>query len=432
LDNSKPASFKNVYVETFGCSSNYADGEFIAGCLQDSGYRIVDDPADADILIYNTCAVKAPTENRMISILKRVTPRKKLIVAGCLPLVNLDRLTKEVRFDGVIGPSPGSEIVGLVRRLERGERVILLGHNSKPSLSLPRLASSRVRRIIPISYGCVSACSFCAVRLARGKLRSYSVEEVEQQIKKALTEGVSEIWLTGQDVSCYGWDIGIDLVALLRRISNLEYRFFLRLGMMHPTHALRMLEGLIEVFKVEKVFKFLHLPVQSGDDEVIRLMNRGHTVEDFKKVLSSLRHEIPRLTLATDIICGFPNESEEAFERSMKLIEEVKPDVVNVSKFCPRPGTQAEKMQQLPSQEIKDRTRRMSELAKRVSYEKNSGWLGWRGEILVDEEGRDDSWVGRNFAYKPIVVRGERRLLGEYLNVEVTNTFPTYLEARVK
>jgi len=421
---------KRVYVKSFGCPTNLADGEVIVGCLSRAGYDIVERPQSADILIYNTCAVKAPTENRMINILGKAPRDKRLIVTGCLPLINFERLKAEVKFDGVVGPAPGSKIVGAVRKVDRGEKVVVLEKDSKPSLSLPKIPINSVRGIIPINYGCLGACSYCCVLLARGRLRSYQINEIVERVKQDLASSAKEMWLTSQDTACYGKDIATNLAELLRRICEIEGEFFTRVGMMTPNQALEILDDLIEAYKDEKVFKFLHLPVQSGDDEVLRLMNRFYTVEDFKRVIYSFRKDLPKITVATDVICGFPGESQVAFERTIELIKEVQPDIVNISKFFPRPNTPAKKMKPIPLGEVKERSRRMAELSRRISLEKNKAWINWEGTVLIDEEGKgESSWIGRNFAYKPVVIKADEFLLGKFVNVQVIKTFPTYLEA---
>lgn len=422
---------RRVYIKSFGCPTNLADGEVIAGCLSEAGYEIVEMPQSAGILIYNTCAVKAPTENRMIDILKKVLRGKRLIVAGCLPLINFERLKAQVRFDGVVGPAPGSKIVDIVRRVGNGEKVVMLDRGSKPSLSLPKIPVNNVTGIIPINYGCLGACSYCCVLLARGRLRSYQVNEIVERAERDLASGAKEIWLTSQDTACYGKEIATNLADLVRRICEFEGKFFIRVGMMTPNQALEILDDLIEAYKNEKVFKFLHLPVQSGDNEVLKLMNRFYTVEDFKRIVYSFRKEIPKITMATDVICGFPGESQAAFERTMGLIKEIQPDVVNISKFFPRPHTPAEKMKSLSPHEVKERSKQMAELSRRISLRKNRAWIKWEGTILVDEVGREKSWIGRNFAYKPVVIKAEGLLLGKFLNVRVVKVFPTHLEADV-
>lgn len=415
-------------MQSFGCPTNFADGEAIAGCLSKSGYDVVDRLKDADILVYNTCAVKTPTENRMIRILKKAPKNKKVVVAGCLPLINFGRL-KKVGVDGVIGPSPGARIVDAIHKVERGEMVIDLCEGTKPSYGLPRIRRSDVIAILPVSYGCLGLCSYCCVRFARGKLRSYAVDEIKGRVMEDLRAGAKEIWLTSQDMGCYGKDIGVNLMCLLEEVASVEGKFHIRVGMMNPNHAIEVLDDLIDVYKNKKVYKFLHVPVQSGDDEVLKRMNRHYSVEDFRKVVFSFRDEIPDVTIATDIICGFPGEGEEAFRKSMDLVEEVKPDILNISMFFPRPRTQASGMRPLPGWKIKERSRAISKLFREIRVEKNRSWLNWRGEVLIDERGKNGSWIGRNFAYKPIVVKSSKDLLGKFLTVQVKSVHPTYLYA---
>jgi len=422
-----------VFIKSFGCSANLADGEVLAGCLADAGYKLVDNVEAADTVIYNTCAVKGPTENRMIEVLKRIPAGKKLVVTGCLPLINFKRLCKEVRFDGVVGPAAGDKIVDVVRHVLNGERVVALegAVNAKPSLELPRLRLNSAIGIIPVNYGCLGSCAYCCVVFARGRLRSYSIQEIVERVKKDAASGVREFWITSQDTACYGRDIGTNLAELLKALCGVEGDFRIRVGMMTPNLAKNILEDLIQAFQSEKIFKFIHLPVQSGDDQVLKRMRRFYTVEGFKSIVNAFRASFPEITIATDVICGFPGETEEAFEKTLRLIEEVKPDIVNVSKFFARPGTVAAEMREdsVPFPEIKRRSGLAAKLARKVAFERNQRWVGWTGEI-----GKvPSSWVGRNFAYKPVVLKdaGSGDLIGKTLHVKVVNAFTTYLEGKI-
>jgi tRNA A37 methylthiotransferase MiaB len=201
--------------------------------------------------------------------------------------------------------------------------------------------------------------------------------------------------------------------------------------MMNPNNVLPILDDLIEAFGSEKVFKFLHVPVQSGSDEVLGLMRRRYSVDDFQGLVRRFREAFPLLTLSTDVICGFPRETEEQFQDSLRLIEEVKPEVLNISRFWPRPGTVAEAMDgQLHGRETKDRSRRLSALWRRQSLEGSQRWKGWEGEILVDEVGKEGSMVGRNFAYKAVVIR-EKASLGDFVRVKVTEAHGGYLSGLI-
>jgi MiaB-like tRNA modifying enzyme len=422
-----------IFIKSFGCSTNLADGEVLAGCLAEAGYKLLDSVAEADVIIYNTCAVKGPTENRIIEILKRVPESKKVIIAGCLPLINFERLCKEVHFDGVVGPAAGDRIVKVVKHVLNGEKVIALKEamNAKPSLNLPRLMLNPVISIIPVNYGCLGTCAYCCVVFARGHLRSYVVQEIVERVKKDLSMGVREFWITSQDTACYGRDRDTNLAQLLNALCDVKGDFRVRVGMMTPNKTLDILVDLIQAFKNEKFFKFVHLPLQSGDNQTLKRMRRFYSVEDFKKIVNAFRASFPEMTFATDVICGFPGESEEAFERTLQLIKDVKPDIVNVSKFFARPRTAAAEMQEdfVPLQEIKRRSSLAAKLANEVTFERNKRWVGWTGEVLVDEVGKiSGSWVGRNFAYKPVTIRSAVDLIGKTLRVKVVKSFPTYLK----
>lgn len=410
----------------------------MAGCLAEAGYKLLEDVENANIVIYNTCAVKGPTENRMMEVLKRVPSDKKLIVAGCLPLINFERLCKEVRFDGVVGPAAGEKIVDVVMRVLNDERVVALQDavNAKPSLNLPRLRLNPVIGIVPINYGCLGSCAYCCVVFARGRLRSYGIPEIVERVKRDMAMGIREFWITSQDTACYGKDNGTSLAELLKALCDVEGDFRVRVGMMTPNLAKSILEDLIQAFRSEKIFNFIHLPVQSGDNQVLKRMRRFYSVDDFKDIVNAFRTSFSKVTVATDVICGFPGETEEAFERTLFLIEDVKPDIVNVSKFFARPRTVAAEMREdfVPFPEIKRRSGLAAELARRVASERNRRWVGWTGEILVDEVGRvPGSWVGRNLAYKPVVLKNAvlGNILGKTLRVRIVKAFATYLEGEV-
>lgn len=428
---SKPVD--RVFVKSFGCSTNLADGEFIVGCLSAEGYEISDRTEDADVLIYNTCAVKTPTENRIIQILKKAPKTKKVIVAGCLPLINFDRLRKEVKYDAVLGPAPGRKIVEAVQRVARNEQLILLPGNAGPNLGLPRCSRNSIVSVVPVAYGCLGACAYCCVVFARGRLRSCSIDEIVDRVKSDVALGGKEVWLTSQDMACYGRDIGIALPDLLKEICNIEGSFLVRVGMMTPNYALTILDRLVEAYKHRKIFKFLHLPVQSGDDEVLRRMRRSYTIKELSQIIATFRRAMPRITFATDVICGFPGETPEAFKKTMQFVESVRPDVVNLSKFFSRPNTHAEKLKpKIPPSETKERSKKMAKLVGRISLEKNQAWMNWKGQVLIDERGKKlGSWIGRNFVYKPIVVNSEESLLGRVVNVRVVEALRTHLKAEI-
>jgi len=330
----------------------------------------------------------------------------------------------------MVGPDNLLDIVDVVEAAIEGGRVEALQGVALDRTCLPRIRRNPVIHIAPVASGCLGDCSYCIVRRARGRLSSFPAERIVDDAKRALGEGCREIWVTAEDTAGYR-DGEIGLPQILGELANLEGKFFIRVGMMNPNNALPILDDLIEVFGSVKVFKFLHVPVQSGNDEVLRRMRRRYSADDFRGLVQRIREAFPVLTLSTDIICGFPGETEEQFQDSLRLIEEVKPEVLNISRFWPRPGTEAEAMDgQLHGRRTKDRSRRLSALWRRQSLEGSQRWKGWEGEILLDEVGKEGSMVGRNFAYKPVVLEDEVDL-GEIVRVRVTEAHGGYLSGLI-
>jgi MiaB-like tRNA modifying enzyme len=425
---------KHAYIENYGCTSNKFDLEIILAHLKQAGYEVTYDSKEADIILVNTCGVKKPTEDRVLAKLRFYGKlNKPLIITGCLPKINKNAIHQATpNFSAILDPQSLDKIPSAIRSVENGERNIVYT-SEKPMIKLlqPKIRLNPVIEILSISEGCTGACTYCCVKFARGTLRSYPKKTIIEIISKAVSEGVKEVWMTSQDNGAYGQDIGTNLAELIQESCKVEGKFRIRVGMMNPNHAISMLPKLIHAYQEEKIFKFLHLPVQSGDDKTLKRMNRYYTVSDFKESVQSFKEKIPELTLSTDIICGFPDESPEDFERTLNLIEETQPDIVNISKFFSRPNTLAEKMIQLDALEVKNRSRRLTKLVNAVSMKRNRSWLNWEGEVLVDEKGRENSWIGRNFAYKPIVIRSKEPVLGRFFRVKVIKTFRTYLEGEV-
>jgi len=427
-----------IFLKSFGCSSNIADGEFMSGCLLKAGFELVDSAEEADVLIYNTCAVKTPTENRIIEVLKRARKMddKRLLVTGCLPVINPQRLRDEVALDAVLGPSCGSSVVEAVQRIIDGRPMVPIKQDQAAgsSLLLPKRPVNPVVSVIPVAQGCLGSCAYCCVVLARGRLRSFTIEDIVTRARGDVDAGAREVWLTGQDTGCYGKDIGTNLAELLRNVSALKGDFMVRVGMMTTNATLEILRDLVEAFQNDHVYKFVHLPVQSGDNQVLKRMNRRYTVEEFRGVVQAFRSEIPSITLATDVICGFPGESFDAFERTLSLLKEIKPDVVNISKFFTRPRTAAQGLEpKIEATEVTARSRKAAGLVQNMAFEKNKPWLGWTGRVLIDERGKQpNTFIGRNFAYKPIVVKSrDHSLIGAFVKARVTRAFHTFLEAEM-
>jgi len=248
------------------------------------------------------------------------------------------------------------------------------------------------------------------------------MDAIRQDVKGHLKAGCKEIWITSNDTGAYMVEQGGEqrLVELLGQILSIPIDFKLRLGMMNPSNTITILDNLINIYKHPKMFKFLHIPAQSGNNEILRLMNRRYTAEDFIKIVEIFRKEIPEITISTDIIAGFPSETKEQFNDSMDLLNKIKPDVLNLSRYAAREGTIAAKMKQLQTNSLKQRSRLMTSLYRQIAFENNKKWLNWQGKILIDEKGKHDSWIGRNYCYKPVVVKGNFKL-GDVADVKITD-----------
>lgn len=407
-----------------------SDAEVMAGLLKEKGFEIVDSPKKSDLNIINTCIVKTPTEQRMIFRIKELAKLKKpLVVAGCMPKTSQRTIEKIDPSASMVGPDSVEKIVDAALSAIKGKRNIFLKDLRKPKICLPRVRSNSVISIIPISIGCLGDCLYCSVKFAKGRLFSYPKEKILGEAKSAIKEGCKEIWLTSQDSSCYGKDTKSSLAELLNDICKIDGKFFVRVGMMNPTHTMQILDELIDAYKNEKVFKFLHLPVQSGSDRILKLMKRGYAAEDFMKIIKAFRKEIPEITLSTDVIIGFPTETEKEFEQTASLIKKIEPDVVNISKFGARPKTEAAELVQLDVKTISERSSFMHTLVKKIKLEKNKKWLGWIGDALVDEKNKN-IFVARNFSYKPIVIESEKNIFGKILKIKIVECRENFLRGK--
>ena len=422
-----------VYIETYGCSASYSDSEICAGQLTQEGYSIVDDPNDSDINIIVTCTVKTATANRMSYRIKKLSENDSpLIVAGCMPKTQAKDIKKINPKASLMGPDSIDKISTIVNSTLQGNQVIELKTSTKPKVLLPKIRINPVIDIVEIGTGCLSSCTFCQVKIAKGTLISYPPNVIVDQIKNATDDGCQEIWLTSTDNGCYGMDMMMDLADLLESIVNIPNNFLLRVGMMNPMHTKKKFNKLFNMFDHDKIYKFLHIPVQSGNNRVLKSMLRGHSVEDFIKMSFNFRNKFPLSSIATDIIVGYPTESEEEFHDTVDLIKYIEPDVVNLSKYGARPGTKAIEMEQVPNSVINERSKLLTSIIKEISLKHNQQWRGWNGKCLVNEKGKvKGTMIGRNFAYKPIVLDDSDVILGKIYDVQVTNVHSTYLSAKI-
>ena len=421
---------KHVYFETYGCTSNMSDSMNMMGILKNRGYEITENEEDADYVVVNTCAVKSKTEDKIISRLKTLSNSgKKVIVAGCLTKVNKKRIEESIpNFSGMLDTKSIHRIPDV---LDSNQKLIFSDKpEDKPSL--PRISISDTVDIIKMSEGCLSNCTFCATKIARGNLFSYRPESIRDAFRKGVLEGKKEFYLTSEDSSAYGRDIGTSLPELMNSVTKIKGDFFIRVGMMNPLHFKKVeISDLIKSFENEKIFKFLHICLQSGSDKILKIMRRGYDVNDYKYYIKKFRERFPEMTIWTDIIVGHPGETEDDFNQTIQLLEETKPDFVNISAYGSRLGTISSKMKQIDSGIKKERTRKLTETVNKISVERNNKWKSWEGKILIDEYNfKKKNFIGRNFAYKLVVVKGDFKI-GDIVNVKIKDVKSTHLSGEV-
>ncbi|MBU5557715.1 MAG: tRNA (N(6)-L-threonylcarbamoyladenosine(37)-C(2))-methylthiotransferase [Candidatus Aenigmarchaeota archaeon] len=421
-----------VCIESYGCTANQAEAEIMAGLLVKAGHSIVDEPNRADVIIINSCVVKTPTEDRLIFRLSELTkkfPKTPIIVTGCAPEAITTRLKAVVPGVNLVSTHHVTKIVQAVNAVAAGRIVELVGETRNIKLGLPRIRHNPVTAIVQIASGCIGDCSYCETRLARGPLVSYPKGKILDEIKNAVREGCREIWLTAQDTAMYGLDTAgrPTLPELLMAISKIPGDFYVRVGMANPSSILPIIDDLIKAYNSPRIYKFLHAPVQSGSDEILQVMNRRYKSADFERIVNEFRSAF-NCQIWTDVIVGYPGETSKQFRQTVDLLKRTMPDLVNVSKFWPRPNTPAASLEPLPPDIIKQRSEMISRLVTELALKTNKKWVGWTGEILISMPGKKrGQWIGRNFAYKPILINKSGNLLGKKIKAKVLDATATTL-----
>ena len=405
-----------VYIETYGCALNRGDTAIMETLLKERGHEITERTEEADVLILNTCAVRLETEERMkqrIVQLNRLG--KKLVVAGCLAGALPATVASLAPNASILGPQAVERVVEVVESPER--RVYVQGDKAT---KVPRVFNGKIF-IVPIADGCAGDCSFCITKLARRKLRSYPAREIVEAVREAVSKGAVEVELTAQDTAAYGLDTGwkFRLPDLVKEVVKVEGDFRVRIGMMTPELAMKILDDLVEVLNDRKVFKFVHLPVQSGSDKVLKLMNRKYTVDEYRALVKEIRNKVPGVSVATDIIVGHPGEEEEDFEETIALMKELEFERVHLAMYSIRPNTPSARMPQIPDSVKKQRMNRAMAVYEEIAKKVHDKYVGRVEDVLTTEYGRKGSVVGRLENYIPVVVWGESDL-GKRVKVRIT------------
>ncbi|MDE1819414.1 MAG: tRNA (N(6)-L-threonylcarbamoyladenosine(37)-C(2))-methylthiotransferase [Euryarchaeota archaeon] len=430
-----------VYVEAYGCAQNLGEAEALRALATSQGHLLADRPSEADVGVLVTCAVIGHTEDHMVERwreLSSVLPHT--VVTGCMVPLRQERLTAPgargtthllpIRAQEKLPellrslPGPGAVAAPPVGNAEHGGLLQV-----RPKVPP---AEATVHRELVLAQGCTSHCTYCFSRLARGPLKSTPLPHLLAQARAAIAGGAVELRVSSLDTSCWGEDLGEGgprLPEAVRELSALPAPkdFRLRVGMMSPQTLSTISEPYFEALSsLPRMFRFLHLPVQSGSDRVLSAMKRGYAVETFLRLVARARELVPDLMLSTDVIVGFPGERPEDHESTLRLLESVRPEVLNLTRFSPRPMTPAARWEPIVSRVVKERSREVTALRLRLARGRMERWVGWKGRGVVTEHGPEGTCVARMPNYLPVVLP-ERRPLGTWLDLTVRGARSTYL-----
>ncbi|MBR9675530.1 tRNA (N(6)-L-threonylcarbamoyladenosine(37)-C(2))-methylthiotransferase [Candidatus Woesearchaeota archaeon] len=410
---------ERVFVVTFGCALNQSDSELMKGLLLEYGFKVIEEASQADLVIINSCTVKNSAENKLFKEIKKY-PEKKIVVAGCVPQGENEYKDSKLKDYSIIGTKQLINVCFVAEETLKGNRVVMLQTEDNARLNLPKIRINDSVEIIPVNEGCVGKCSYCKTKQARGEVTSYAEKDILEQAKNAISQGVSQIWLTSQDTGAYGKDNKTNIVELLKKLVVLDGDFKIRLGMINPNHSLEHLDELCVLLNHEKMFSFLHVPLQSASDKILSDMNRYYSYEDFLEIIKVARQKIPDIRIATDIIIGYPTESEKDFQRTYDFVKEYKPEVLNISKYWKRPKTIAAKHKPLNTKKVKERSIKIKLLFEEQALETKKKYLGKTLSVIVEEK-KGDIWVSRAGNYLPVLVKAELKT-GQKTSVKITKT----------
>lgn len=434
-----------AFVHTYGCQGNVSDGERIKGMLTEMGYTFTDTVEDADLVLYNTCAVREHAEDRVfgnVGALKNVkAARPGMVVALCGCMMQQPRVAEKIRksypfVDLVFGTHVIHRLPELLYRTLCGKgRVFELpDETGNITEGLPVVRDSSFKAFLPVMYGCNNFCSYCIVPYVRGRERSRTVEAVLTEARSLVEAGYRDITLLGQNVNSYGKDLEtpVSFAQLLREINAIPGDFRIRFMTSHPKDCTR--ELLDAMAGCEKVAKHLHLPFQSGNDRVLKEMNRRYTREQYLELTRYARQVMPELSLTSDVIVGFPGETYEEFQDTLRLVKEVGFTSLFTFLFSPREGTPAAKMPDPVSREEKGKWfRELTDLQERIAEKRNQSLVGKRFRVLVEGPGKKEGLLaGRTQGNVVIEFPGEGSLIGSFVDVQVTQALAWILRGQME
>lgn len=437
---------KQIYIETYGCSANQNNSEIIAGLLADSGYQLTNNQENADILILNTCVVKKKTENkikRRIQDLAKIDNENKkrnklMIVTGCMPDSDSNSITKLNPKALQLSSHNIKSVVQLINNnlselpiIDNNKNYNYLEKQNEEKVLLPKISFNKFISITQILEGCLSKCTFCKTKLAKGNLFSYSMDKIIASLENDLKNGAKEIWLTSQGNECYGMDFPEKkqkLPQLIEKICSLNYDFKLRIGMMNPGLLYPILDKMIEVYKNPKVYKFLHIPIQSASNKLLKDMRRPYKIEKVITIINKFKLAFPDITISTDIITGYPTETQEDYLKNIEFLNKYRPDVLNLSKFSKHKNTDADKLKELPIKIINERNKEIMNLHRKTAFENKKKFLNKTTPVFVNKKlesnNKNRLYESRDDNYNIVLVNfdnNDEAFLGKNPKVKIKN-----------
>jgi tRNA-2-methylthio-N6-dimethylallyladenosine synthase len=430
---------KKVFIRTFGCQMNDHDSERMAGLLREQGYVLTEKAEESDIILVNTCSIRDKAEHKAYSELGRYAglkqARRDLIIgmAGCVAQQEGRKVFERYPWvNFVFGSSNIPNLPEMVRQNQTGRLQVLMTEEPPgPPQTTPAVRKGRLRAWVNIMEGCDKRCSFCVVPMTRGRERSRPAAEIVREVETLGREGYKEVMLLGQTVNSYGQGTDVefaDLLGLLNEITGIER---IRFMTSHPVDLTPRMT--LSMAMLPKVCEHLHLPLQSGSDRVLERMRRGYTLAEYRRKIQSLRAAVPHISLTTDIIVGFPGETEEDFAQTLSAVEEIGFDGIYTFKYSPRPSTPAADFTDpLPEPEKDHRLRRLLDLQTRITQEKNLRYIGTTQEVFVETAGRrnPNQLTGRTRTNRSVYFEGPPDLIGRLAMIRIEKAQPNSLTGR--
>lgn len=415
---------------TYGCKLNQTDSEIMRALLLNNRFE-ESSISEADFIVINTCGVVEKTE---IKILKKAEELKKsgkkIILTGCLPAISLKECLRI--GDAVLGTSNLDLIVKAAKTVLKNKKFKAI-ENQKidKALFVKKIQpdSKNVSAVVAIAEGCLGNCTYCASKLARKKLQSFASKNILKEIKRNLELGFKEIQLTSQDLVIYGLDQGKYLLPdLMGKISKIKGDFRVKLGMMNPGQAKKIFDALLEQLASEKFYKFLHLPIQSGSNKVLKQMKRGYQVEDFLFLAKKFKKKFPKGILATDVIVGHPSETEEDFKKTVMVIKKIKPEVLHIFKYSRRKNTEDFSLPDYPDRIKKERSRILTKIFQDYNLKNNKKFLKTKQNILIIQKNKVGFLARNDFGRAIVLKNGETGLKAK---VEIIDYHWNYLIGKI-